>query len=80
MALASLGKNGLLGKERHLNLVFKNAECMPGLPLGPVFVMEVSDPGAMGRGQQLMVKVVLLAQLEGKPSLVGHGLDFPCWH
>lgn len=77
MSLASLGQNGLLGREKRLSLVLRNAECMPGLSLGLMF-MEVSDLGATEQGQKLM-KVLLLAQLEVKPRLVGCGFSFPCW-
>lgn len=40
------GKKGLLGKERPFSLVFRNAEGMPGLSLGLMFVMEVCALGA----------------------------------
>lgn len=33
LVLASLRKNSLLGKRRHLSLLFKNAECLPALSI-----------------------------------------------
>lgn len=79
-AFGQLGGKWAAGQREALILVLRNAECVPGLSLGRMFIVEVSDLGATERGQQLMVKVLLLAQLEVKPRLVGCGFSFPCWH
>jgi len=52
MVLANLIKNSLLGKGRHLSLVFKNAGCMPALSIATGVCRGGVGLGAVCRARQ----------------------------